>query len=404
MPEVAVRLVGVSKRFGTTVAVDHLDLEIARGEFFAILGPSGCGKTTTLRIVAGLEQPTAGEVQVGGNVVTNLPPYRRNIGMVFQDYALFPHMTVVNNIAFGLRMKGWPASRIESRVKALLDLIRLPHIGDRFPNQLSGGQQQRVALARALAPEPAVLLLDEPLSNLDLKLRQEMRLEIRRIQRELGVTTIFVTHDQGEALSLSDRVMVMREGRVSQVGSPVELYEHPGNSWVASFLGDANLFRGALRSDSGQTLLTTESGLAFRLPAGQHAEMTNATATVAIRPESVRLFAEDADIDGQTGSTFVGYVENFAYVGAGTRYVVRFEKAPSQEVLVDISEPGVPWRDGTRVPGCFPVERWIIRDDCSTWVERTQSIARRRVALGLSPAARLELLAEPPHRLELLKS
>lgn len=366
MASAEVQLISISKVFGSVVAVDQLDLEVQGGEFFALLGPSGCGKTTTLRVIAGLEVPTSGEVYVRGRTITDVPPHKRNVGMVFQDYALFPHMTVFDNIAFGLRMKHWSKPKIGPRVEELLELIRLPEISGRYPNQLSGGQQQRVALARALAPEPAVLLLDEPLSNLDLKLRQQMRLELRRIQRELKITTIFVTHDQGEALSLADRIMVMREGRSVHIGIPSDVYMHPRFSWVASFLGDANSFRGVVKSDDPHEIyFVSKSGLKFPISEVPRAQdrIDRGESTIAIRPEAISLLLIDSAADASRYSVFTGYVENFAYVGSGTRYVIRLEEFPSNTILVDVSEPGVPWQEGTRLQVAFPRDGWVLLED-----------------------------------------
>jgi putative spermidine/putrescine transport system ATP-binding protein len=360
-----VQLVDITKRYGATLAVDRLSLEIQRGEFFAFLGPSGCGKTTTLRMIAGLVTPTAGEICIQDRPITYVPPYKRNIGMVFQDYALFPHMTVFDNVAFGLAMKHWNKSRSKARVKELLDLIGLPEIANRYPSEISGGQKQRVALARALAPEPEVLLLEEPLSNLDLKLRQNLRLELRRIQRELKITTIFVTHDQGEALSLSDRIMLMKDGRMIQQGTPAEIYMHPRTTWAASFLGDANLFRGTLAAANAHgTLFTTDRGLLFPL-GPDFASRDQAGTTdrlLAIRPEAVRLFPADAPLDREKYTAQPGQVENFAYVGSGTRYVLRL-KASGDSILVDATDPGAPWPEGTVMQVGFPREGWILLQD-----------------------------------------
>jgi spermidine/putrescine transport system ATP-binding protein len=236
-----VRLEGVRKRYGEVVALDGVDLEIRRGEFFSLLGPSGCGKTTLLRLLAGFETPDAGRVLIGGKDMAGVPPYERPVNTVFQNYALFPHMTVAGNIAFGLRMKGLPQGEIRKKVAWALELVDLLGLEGRYPRELSGGQKQRVALARALVLEPQVLLLDEPLSALDLKLRQELRVELMQLQRRLGTTFVFVTHDQEEALVMSDRIAVMRAGRVEQVGLPDEVYERPKNRFVADFLGRSNL-------------------------------------------------------------------------------------------------------------------------------------------------------------------
>ncbi len=242
-----VELRGVSKRYGRTLAVDRVSLEVREGEFFSLLGPSGCGKTTTLRLVAGFERPDTGEVRLAGERVDALPPERRPIGMVFQNYALFPNMTVFGNVAFPLRLKRLPEARVRQRVLELLDMVHLSGLEHRYPKELSGGQQQRVALARALAREPRVLLLDEPLSALDARIREELRGELKRLQQETGLTTLYVTHDQEEALALSDRVAVMREGRVEQVGTPREIYARPRTLFVARFVGQGTLVPGEAR-------------------------------------------------------------------------------------------------------------------------------------------------------------
>ncbi len=243
MAEPALQLAALTKCFGATRAVDAIDLTVAPGEFVTLLGPSGCGKTTTLNMIAGFIVPDAGSIRLQDRPVEALPPFRRNLGLVFQDYALFPHMSVAENVGFGLRMRRIPRDDIARRVKEALDLVQLNGLDDRRPLQLSGGQRQRVALARALVIQPAMLLLDEPLSNLDLKLREEMRLEISALQRRLGIATVFVTHDQGEALTMSDRIAVMRDGRIEQIGTPGDIYERPATRFVAGFIGTANLIK-----------------------------------------------------------------------------------------------------------------------------------------------------------------
>jgi len=308
-----VSLVGVTKRFAEVTAVEDLTLTVREGEFVSILGPSGCGKTTTLRMIAGLAEPTEGKVYIGGRDVSKVPPHRRNIGMVFQDYALFPHMTTRDNIAFGLRMRKVHQKKAYEKAEEMLDLVHLPGLGDRLPSHLSGGQQQRVALARALAIEPTVLLLDEPLSNLDLKLRQEMRVELRRIQRKVGITAIFVTHDQGEALSLSDRVVVMNTGRIEQEGDPVSLYENPRTRFVASFLGDANFFRGPVEGG-----YVRDEGLRLQ-PQGGLDGRDGETVTVLVRPEKMVIQTERSEAP----NTARGVVESYTYLGALTRYYVQ---------------------------------------------------------------------------------
>jgi putative spermidine/putrescine transport system ATP-binding protein len=306
-------LTGIQKQFGANYAVHDFNLSAEKGEFVSFLGPSGCGKTTTLRMIAGFEQPTAGTISVGGNDITHAPPNRRNIGMVFQSYALFPNMTVADNIGFGLRVRKRPKDQISKRVDELLGLINLPDKGGRYPYQLSGGQQQRVALARALAVEPEVLLLDEPLSAQDAKIRVALRKEIRAIQRQFGITTVYVTHDQEEALSLSDRVVVMSEGRIEQVGAPPEIYNFPATPFVASFVGTLNLLQA-----------NVVDGAAARLSiGGQEIRGARAVAgdakrvTVALRPEAVEL--------GETGggNRLRGTVEDVSFLGSIVRTRVK---------------------------------------------------------------------------------
>ncbi len=280
----------VSKRFGSFVAVERAHFDIARGEFFSMLGPSGCGKTTMLRMIAGFEGVTSGRIRLDGIDVSNVPPYRRNVNTVFQHYALFPHMTVFDNIAFGPRTKGLERDEVRRRVVQMLDIVRLGDFAARRPDQLSGGQRQRVALARALVNYPSALLLDEPLSALDLKLRQAMQLELKRIQREVGITFIFVTHDQDEALTMSDRIAVMSEGRVEQVGSPEAIYHAPASVFVAGFIGSANLLPGTVRE-------VRDGRVVVQLAGGGHAETAivgrgfarGDTVVVMIRPERIQL-------------------------------------------------------------------------------------------------------------------
>jgi len=315
-------LVNLTKEFPSgqtdagTVAVYDFNLEVEKGELVTFLGPSGCGKTTTLRMVAGFEEPTTGTIRLNGEDITHLPPNRRNVGMVFQAYALFPNMTVADNIGFGLLVAKRPKEEIRARVQEMLNLIRMPELGDRYPFQLSGGQQQRVALARALAIQPQVLLLDEPLSALDAKIRVELRYEIRRIQRELGITTIYVTHDQEEALSLSDRVVVMNAGKIEQVGAPYEIYNYPATPFVASFVGTLNQMRckvvdaaRGLLEYAGQRFTTSAP-----VGAGEH------EVTVMLRPEQLHLGA----VEGENQIT--GTVENIAFLGSIIRLMIRVKE------------------------------------------------------------------------------
>ncbi len=308
MSEPALRLVGIEKRYAAAVAVAGVDLEVGEGEFVTLLGPSGCGKTTTLSLIAGFFPPTAGEIYLKGKPVVDLPSFRRDIGVVFQDYALFPHMNAAENVGFGLRMRNVPQAEIAKRVADALDLVQLTGLGERRPLQMSGGQRQRVALARALVINPAVLLLDEPLSNLDLKLREEMRVEIAAIQRRLGITTIFVTHDQSEALVMSNRIAVMNAGRIQQIGTPTDIYERPATRFVAEFIGRMNLFSGAVTPGRG---VRTAGGLeiAVPVPAGIPA---GAAVHVAVRPERARLVRDKPD----SGLAMRGTVRQVLYLGA----------------------------------------------------------------------------------------
>jgi putative spermidine/putrescine transport system ATP-binding protein len=300
-------LAGVQKQFGTSYAVQDFNLSAEKGEFVSFLGPSGCGKTTTLRMIAGFEQPTAGKITIDGNDITHRPPNRRNVGMVFQSYALFPNMTVAGNVGFGMKVRKRPSAEIRKRVAELLEMIHLPDKADRYPYQLSGGQQQRVALARALAIEPQVLLLDEPLSALDAKIRVVLRKEIRQIQRQLGITTVYVTHDQEEALSLSDRVVVMSEGRVEQIGPPADIYNFPATPFVASFVGTLNILAASV-IDAGEARVAVE-GQEIRASKRIEGVSAGSTVTIAIRPESIEL--------GEAGgpNRLRGTVEDVSFLG-----------------------------------------------------------------------------------------
>jgi spermidine/putrescine transport system ATP-binding protein len=282
----------VFKRFGGYVAVRDADFTIGRGEFFSMLGPSGCGKTTTLRMIAGFEEPTEGRILLEGRDVSHTPPYRRNVNTVFQHYALFPHMTVHDNVAFGPRSQKLPEAETEKRVRELLDVVRLANFAQRKPGQLSGGQQQRVALARALVNYPSALLLDEPLGALDLKLRQAMQIELKRIQREVKITFIYVTHDQEEALTMSDRIAVMNEGRVEQIGSPEEIYHSPASVFVANFIGSANLIPATVAAVQGERATAVVArDHRIEVPAGSWGPRVGSAATVMVRPERLRVSA-----------------------------------------------------------------------------------------------------------------
>jgi putative spermidine/putrescine transport system ATP-binding protein len=325
-------ILGLVKRYGDFYAVRDVSLSIKDGEFLVLLGPSGCGKTTTLRMVAGFIEPTAGHVKLGGSEVTLLPPWKRNAGMVFQNYALFPHLTVAENVAFGLEMRKMPKVDIARRVEETLALVRLGGYGARLPRQLSGGQQQRVALARALAIHPDVLLLDEPLSNLDAKLRQEVRVEIRELQRKMGLTTVMVTHDQEEALTMADRLVVMSEGSVRQVGSQRDLYERPADRFVAGFVGRSTFLEGTVEAPGR---FRTDGGLMLACVGGAQGR-----AVLALRPERIELGrAAAAPIAGSPGAGLdnglPGTVEFVSYLGALTDIHVRL--SPSDRLVVQIA-------------------------------------------------------------------
>jgi spermidine/putrescine transport system ATP-binding protein len=324
--EVDVRLERVTKDFGETVAVDDLSLDIPEGEFFSMLGPSGCGKTTTLRMIGGFEEPTRGTIYLRGRDVTDLPPYKRDVNTVFQSYALFPHLNVFENVAFGLRRRKVAKDEIEARVKEVMRLVDLVGFERRKPSQMSGGQQQRVALARALVNSPKVLLLDEPLGALDLKLRKQMQLELKRIQSEVGITFIYVTHDQEEAMTMSDRLAVMRLGRIEQIGPPEEVYESPTTEFVAGFLGASNMLEGEMkeRANGMATVLLT-GGHVVRLPAERAPFQTGTSVKVGVRPEKVHIAPEGTDTDAEPRSGFnsiTGLLRMSTYIGVSHQYKV----------------------------------------------------------------------------------
>jgi putative spermidine/putrescine transport system ATP-binding protein len=312
----SIRLIDLAKEFGSVRAVDGVDLEIADGEFFSMLGPSGSGKTTVLRLVAGFEQPTRGSIELAGRDVTREPPHRRDVNTVFQDYALFPHMSVLENVEYGLRVKKVPRNDRRRRAAEALETVRLGDHASRRPHQLSGGQRQRVALARALVNRPKVLLLDEPLGALDLKLRREMQIELKQIQREVGITFVFVTHDQEEALTMSDRIAIFRDGRVEQVGTPVELYEHPATPFTAGFVGTSNLLTG---------------DLARRL--------VGRAGSFGIRPEKIRLSPAGEPPADHTSTR--GVVREVVYLGAATHAIVDLDGGGTLTVLQQNLEPTV---------------------------------------------------------------
>ncbi|MBC9877869.1 ABC transporter ATP-binding protein [Bradyrhizobium sp. INPA01-394B] len=315
----SIEIAGVSKVYdGGVRAVDTVAMDIRQGEFFSLLGPSGCGKTTTLRMIAGFETPSAGAIRVDGADITHVPAHKRDMGMVFQNYALFPHRTVAENVAFGLRMRGLDKTTIAAKVKAALAMVELSGLEDRRPAQLSGGQQQRVALARAIVIAPRVLLCDEPLGALDKKLRQQMQFELKQLQKKLGLTLVFVTHDQEEALAMSDRIAVMNGGRVEQVGTPTEIYDQPKTRFVADFIGDTNIFRGERVGPN----LDVGKNLILALPATE--AQGAAVLSVALRPEKIRLTLR-ADVAGAAGSSVHGMVENTNFLGGAVLYRVTLE-------------------------------------------------------------------------------
>jgi spermidine/putrescine transport system ATP-binding protein len=309
----------VSKEFGAFTAVDDLSLTVPSGSFFALLGPSGCGKTTTLRMVAGLEHPTRGRILIGGDDVTSTRAHQRPVNTVFQSYALFPHLDVLENVAFGLRRKRVPDA--VARAKAALELVELPHLADRRPSQLSGGQQQRVALARAIVNNPAVLLLDEPLGALDLKLRRQMQVELKRIQTEVGLTFVHVTHDQEEAMTMADTVAVMNAGRIEQMGSPAELYELPRTAFVANFLGQSNLLRGTVVETGTDVLGVDVAGERLFVPTSR-AVTTSGSVLVGVRPEKLHLVPEGEEVPWDANVVGPGRVTDVSFSGVSTQYQV----------------------------------------------------------------------------------
>jgi putative spermidine/putrescine transport system ATP-binding protein len=350
----------LQKRFATSTAVEHFQLAVERGEFVSFLGPSGCGKTTTLRMIAGFESPSSGTIRIDGVDITGRPPNQRNVGMVFQAYALFPNMTVAANVGFGLKVAKRPAAEIAQRVDEMLRLIKLPTLGNRYPFQLSGGQQQRVALARALAIKPQVLLLDEPLSALDAKIRVTLRSEIRAIQRELGITTIYVTHDQEEALSLSDRIVVMSEGRIEQIGTPFEIYNFPRTPFVASFVGTLNILRGTI-VDPARARIAID-GQEIVAARGLEGARVGETRSIALRPEVVSLAGPDA---GGDRNRMAGTVEDANFLGSIVRIRVRFTE---QVISLDtFNTPTVaPPGRGQRVTVAFPREAVLVLEAAET--------------------------------------
>ncbi len=366
MPQADVELINVVKEFpsprqdGLVRAVDDVSLEIYDGEFFALLGPSGCGKTTTLRMIAGFEDTSSGKILIRGKAVQDVPPFHRPVNTVFQDYALFPHMTALQNVMFGLEMEGVKKAEARKRAMEALELVRLPQAADRKPRQLSGGMQQRVALARALVKRPQVLLLDEPLSALDLKLREAMRFELKAMQKSLGITFIFVTHDQEEAMTMADRIAVMDKGKVLQVGKPEEIYESPTTKFVADFIGETNFAQGTTTERQNQyTLVKLDESTVVRAYTGDNPPPVGSTATVAVRPEKLNLFPVEGKVKYNDGSfdsseayktsilkdpdieVHEAVVRQAIYIGTDFRYVVGIGKDANIEMVVRVQNYGL---------------------------------------------------------------
>jgi putative spermidine/putrescine transport system ATP-binding protein len=341
----------LTKRYASTTAVDAIDLEVGSGEFLTLLGPSGSGKTTTLMMVAGFTPPTAGEIAVDGRPITGMAPEHRNIGVVFQNYALFPHMTVFDNVAFPLKMRGRPKAAIQAQVGRALDMVHLAGLGDRLPRQLSGGQQQRVALARALVFDPGLLLMDEPLGALDRNLREQMKLEIKRIHSDVGVTVLYVTHDQEEALTMSDRIALMNRGRIAQLGTAEDLYERPVSHFVANFVGESNLLEGRVESADGGAVFVNGGGVRLPVSPAPQAFHPGEPCTLMVRPEKITLGAVDA-AEGLPGT-----VDTAVYVGEFTRYRVRV--AP--DMVIGVKAPNTHAASRAK-PGDAVRLRWAAAD------------------------------------------
>jgi spermidine/putrescine transport system ATP-binding protein len=390
--DVAVRLIEVTKRFGgdtqgrrvatyvegasagdAFLAVDHVNLTVHDGEFFSLLGPSGCGKTTTLRMIGGFEQPTSGQIELQGQDVTWLPPYKRNVNTVFQNYALFPHLTIFENVAFGLRRKKIPADQVKARVAKMLELVELPGFENRKPNQISGGQAQRVALARALVNRPAVLLLDEPLGALDLKLRKQMQVELKRIQQEVGITFIYVTHDQEEAMTMSDRIAVMNHGRYEQLGDPEVLYEKPQTRFVAGFLGVSNLLPAKRDGASGDhAAFHLADGTLVRIPKAL-VEGQSGTIALGVRPEKIRLYEMSKEVP-EGLNRLSGTIADASYLGVSTQYIVLLpdgNRVTVYEQNVERATKSELWVRGEKVQlGWSPEHSFVVREDTNPKDER----------------------------------
>ncbi len=330
----------VTKKFGEVTAVDRVTLDVRKGEFLTLLGPSGSGKTTTLNMIAGFEVPTSGTILLKDRDITTVAPNHRGIGMVFQNYALFPHMTVFDNIAFPLRMRKIPKEDINKKVRYVLDMVELPGFEKRYPYQLSGGQQQRIALARALVFEPEILLMDEPLGALDKKLRDHMKLEIKHLQQSLEITVIYVTHDQEEALTMSDRIAIMNYGKIMQLDTPMGLYESPANLFVADFIGESNFLEGKIVDvNSNEVCIETRQGIRVQATKGTELSIGQ-DASVAVRPEKISIFSDEDSIPAEMVNRYKARVEEVIYVGDANVYKVRFNKGITLRVKAQNVSPG----------------------------------------------------------------
>lgn len=348
--QIAVEINNVTKAFGEVVAVDDVSVKIQDGEFFSLLGPSGCGKTTTLRMIGGFELPTSGEISIMGERQGFKPPYQRPVNTVFQSYALFPHMTIAENVSFGLEMKKVPKAEIKERVAEMLELVQLPNMGKRKPKQLSGGQRQRIALARALINHPQVLLLDEPLGALDLKLRKEMQLELKEIQERVGITFVYVTHDQEEAITMSDRIAVMHEGKILQIGSPEEIYERPANHFVADFIGETNFIPGTVRKKGTDFQLEVSDGQVLSAGWVEDNVSIGEASVISVRPEKINLYSADKSPEFDNLSKISGIIEQAIYIGTDTRYLVRLtEETTIQVRQQNMMRGGTHLKKGVRV-------------------------------------------------------
>jgi iron(III) transport system ATP-binding protein len=357
----SLRIIGVTKRFGDLVAVNEVSLEIEKGEFFTLLGPSGCGKTTLLRGIAGFNRPETGEIYFDDKRMNDVPPHKRDVGMVFQNYAVFPHLDVYDNVIYGLRAKKVPNHEIESRAATAIEMVRLTGLEKRFPNQLSGGQLQRVAIARALVVEPEVLLMDEPLSNLDAKLRVETRSEIRVLQQNLKITTIYVTHDQEEALAISDRIAVMNFGEIKQVGRPWEIYTDPANRFVAEFIGTTNFFEGEMVSENEGGAMISVQGVELAIPKGEGSK--GSRVSFAIRPEAFRIL-EGTEAPGPTGLfPLKGRISSVEYLGSLTKYDVELAEGVSLKVNSYDIEPDKIKKIGDSIAFGYDPKRVLLYGD-----------------------------------------